>query len=214
MLKKTKIVFLFDKSNNYKKKYFDIFKSNKKYIFEKTYNLKKIKKCDVLFIISYTKILPVNLFKKVKLPLVIHESNLPKGRGCSPVLWEVLNKKKIFYVSIIEAKKKVDSGKIILKRKFTIKSEDLYDDIRKKQTQSNVSIVKDFLNIYPKITFKNQIGKPTYFRKRKIQDSELNINKSIKSQFNLMRINNNKEWPSFFYINGKKFVIKILKDKN
>ena len=214
MLKKAKIVFLFDKSNNYKKKYFDIFKSNKKYIFEKTYNLKKIKKCDVLFIISYTKILPVNLFKKVKLPLVIHESNLPKGRGCSPVLWEVLNKKKIFYVSIIEAKKKVDSGKIILKKKFTIKSEDLYDDIRKKQTQSNVSIVKDFLNIYPKITFKNQIGKPTYFRKRKIQDSELNINKSIKSQFNLMRINNNKEWPSFFYINGKKFVIKILKDKN
>ena len=211
MLKKTKIVFLFDKSNNYKKKYFDIFKSNKKYIFEKTYDLKKIKKCDVLFIISYTKILPIKLFKKVKLPLIVHESNLPKGRGCSPVLWEVLNKKKNFYVSIIEVKKKVDSGKIILKKKFTIKSDDLYGDIRKKQTQSNINIIKDFLKIYPKIEFKNQIGKPSYFRKRKIEDSELNINKSIRSQFNLMRINNNDEWPSFFYMNGKKFVIKIFK---
>ncbi len=211
MLKKTKIVFLFDKSNNYKEKYFDIFKSNRKYIFEKTYDLKKIKKCDVLFIISYTKIIPIKLFKKVKLPLIVHESNLPKGRGCSPVLWEVLNKKKNFYVSIIEVKKKVDSGKIILKKKFTIRSDDLYGDIRKKQTQSNINIIKDFLKIYPKIKFKNQIGKPSYFRKRKIEDSELNINKSIRSQFNLMRINNNDEWPSFFYMNGKKFVIKIFK---
>lgn len=211
MLKKTKVVFLFDKSNNYKKKYFDIFKSNRKYIFEKTYDLKKIKKCDVLFIISYTKILPIKLFKKVKLPLIVHESNLPKGRGCSPVLWEVLNKKKNFYVSIIEVKKKVDSGKIILKKRFTIRSDDLYGDIRKKQTQSNINIIKDFLKIYPKIELKNQIGKPSYFRKRKIEDSELNINKSIRSQFNLMRINNNDEWPSFFYMNGKKFVIKIFK---
>ena len=211
MLKKTKIVFLFDKSNNYKEKYFDIFKSNRKYIFEKTYDLKKIKKCDVLFIISYTKILPIKLFKKVKLPLIVHESNLPKGRGCSPVLWEVLNKKKNFYVSIIEVKKKVDSGKIILKKRFTIRSDDLYGDIRKKQTQSNINIIKDFLKIYPKIELKNQIGKPSYFRKRKIEDSELNINKSIRSQFNLMRINNNDEWPSFFYMNGKKFVIKIFK---
>ena len=108
-------------------------------------------------------------------------------------------------------KKKVDSGKIILKKKFTISPDDLYGDIRKKQTQSNINIIKDFLKIYPKIEFKNQIGKPSYFRKRKIEDSELNINKSIRSQFNLMRINNNDEWPSFFYINGKKFVIKIFK---
>jgi methionyl-tRNA formyltransferase len=210
--KKTKIVFLFDKSNDYKKKYFKIFKNNNKYNFKITYNLKKIKKCDVLFIISYTKILSVSLFDKVKLPLIVHESNLPLGRGCSPVLWEVLNKKKNFYVSIIKADQKVDSGKIVLKKKFNIREDDLYEEIRHKQTISNIEIIKKFLKIYPKIKFKNQIGKPTYFRKRTIKDSELNINKSIKSQFNLMRINNNKDWPSYFYIHGKKFIIKIFKD--
>jgi methionyl-tRNA formyltransferase len=210
--KKTKIVFLFDKSNDYKKKYFKIFKNNNKYNFKITYNLKQIKKCDVLFIISYTKILSVSLFDKVKLPLIVHESNLPLGRGCSPVLWEVLNKKKNFYVSIIKADQKVDSGKIVLKKKFNIREDDLYEEIRHKQTISNIEIIKKFLKIYPKIKFKNQIGKPTYFRKRTIKDSELNINKSIKSQFNLMRINNNKDWPSYFYIHGKKFIIKIFKD--
>ena len=108
----------------------------------------------------------------------------------------------------------MDSGKIILKKKFTIKPYDLYDEIRKKQSQSNIDIIKDFLKIYPKIKFKKQIGKPSYFRRRTTKDSELNINKSIKSQFNLMRINDNKEWPSYFYINGKKFIIKIFKNKN
>jgi len=214
MLKKIKIVFLFDRNNDYKKKYFRVFKNNKKFSFKITYNFRNIQKCDVLFLISFTKILPINVLQKVKLPLVVHESNLPSGRGCSPVLWEILNKKKHFYVSIIEVKKNMDSGKIILKKKFTIKPYDLYDEIRKKQSQSNIDIIKDFLKIYPKIKFKKQIGKPSYFRRRTTKDSELNINKSIKSQFNLMRINDNKEWPSYFYINGKKFIIKIFKNKN
>ena len=123
-------------------------------------------------------------------------------------------KKKNFYVSIIELKEKVDTGRILLKDKFYIDPTDLYDEIRDKQSQANIKIVKKFLEIYPKIKFKHQKGIPTYFRHRSIKDSKLNINKSIKSQFNLMRINNNKSWPSFFHIKGKKFFLKIYKDKN
>ena len=214
MQKKIKITFLFDKKNNYKKKYFKCFKNNKKYIFNNTYNYKKIKKCDILFLISITKILPLKFFNKVDLPLIIHESDLPKGRGCSPVMWEILKNKNFFYVSILELDEKMDSGRILLKDKFFINSTDLYDEIRDKQSKSNIEIIKKFLKIYPKIKFKNQIGKPTYFRHRNKKDSQLNINKSIKSQFNLLRINNNNSWPSFFYIQGKKFFIKIYKDKS
>ena len=213
MSEKIRITFLFDKKNDYKKKYFDYFKNNKKYIFKKVYDYKNLK-CDVLFLISYTKILPLKYFSKVRLPLVIHESNLPNGRGCSPIMWEILKKKKNFYGSIIELKEKVDTGRILLKDKFYIDPTDLYDEIRDKQSQANIKIVKKFLEIYPKIKFKHQKGIPTYFRHRSIKDSKLNINKSIKSQFNLMRINNNKSWPSFFYVNGKKFFLKIYKDKN
>ena len=214
MSEKIRITFLFDKRNDYKKKYFDIFKNNKKYIFKKIYDYKNLKKCDVLFLISFTKILPLKYFRKVNLTLVIHESNLPSGRGCSPVMWEILKNKKLFYISILELKEKVDTGRILLKDKFYINHTDLYDEIRDKQSQSNIKIVKKFLKIYPKIKFKPQTGTPTYFRHRSIRDSKLNINKTIKSQFNLMRINNNKSWPSFFYINGKKFFLKIYKDKD
>ena len=129
-------------------------------------------------------------------------------------MWEILENKKLFYISILELKEKVDTGRILLKDKFYINPTDLYDEIRDKQSQSNIKIVKKFLKIYPKIKFKPQIGIPTYFRHRSIRDSKLNINKTIKSQFNLMRINNNKSWPSFFHINGKKFFLKIYKDKD
>ena len=38
----------------------------------------------------------------------------------------------------------------------------------------------------------------------------MNINKSIKSQFNKLRIVNNEQWPAFFYYKNKKFIIKIF----
>ena len=150
MSEKIKVTFLFDKKNDYKKKYFNIFKSNKKYIFKKIYNYKNIQKCDILFLISYTKILPLKYFSKVGLPLVIHESNLPYGRGCSPVMWEILKNKKLFYISILELNEKVDSGRILLKDNFYINPTDLYDEIRDKQSQSNIKIVKKFLKIHQK----------------------------------------------------------------
>ena len=43
------------------------------------------------------------------------------------------------------------------------------------------------------------------------KDSELNINKTIRENFNLMRINNNNEWPSFFYYRENKYILKIFK---
>ena len=48
------------------------------------------------------------------------------------------------------------------------------------------------------ITENYQIGKGNFNRRRYPKNSELDINKSIKSQFNHMRINDNELYPSFF----------------
>ena len=55
----------------------------------------------------------------------------------------------------------------------------------------------------------DQFGYETFYPKRNPSDSELDINKTIKDQFNLMRIVDNEEYPAFFYMGDKKFVIKI-----
>ena len=116
-------------------------------------------------------------------------------------------------MTLLEAVKNVDSGKIFAKDQIKLNGTELYDEIRYIEAKIMIKMVKKFLKRYPKVFSKKQIGKPTYYKKRYPSDSELNINFSIKKLFNQMRIANNDEWPSFFYFKNKKFIIKIFKDK-
>ncbi len=46
-------------------------------------------------------------------------------------------------------------------------------------------------------------------------NGKLDINLSLKKQFNLLRIGNNDQWPSYFILNGNKYILKIYKkEKN
>ena len=54
-------------------------------------------------------------------------------------------------------------------------------------------------------------GKGSYNRKRNSNDSEINIKKSIKSQFNLLRICDNERYPAFFKFKNQKYILKIFK---
>ena len=75
---------------------------------------------------------------------------------------------------------------------------------------ATINIIKKFLRIYPNVYPKKQRGQSTYFKKRTLLDNEININKSIKKNFNLMRIADNDRYPSYFWFKNKKFIIKIF----
>jgi methionyl-tRNA formyltransferase len=208
-----KICFLFDTKNNWiKNKIKKSFKSSYKYKFFFSENFKRVKNYDVVFILGYTRILKNSFLKNNKLNLVIHESKLPRGKGFAPVQWQILDNKNKIPICIIEAKSKFDSGNIYIKKYFDIKSTDLYDQIRESQGNATVKIIKDFLKYYPKVKSKPQKGKSTYFKKREKKNSEISINKSLRSQFNILRISNNDSWPSFFYFKGIKYILKIEKE--
>ena len=216
MQKKIKVAFLIDNNNNWIEKYLKksiLIKKNKKFSSKIYSNYKQIKNNEIVFILNYTKILNSNFLKKNKLNLVLHASNLPKGRGFAPLQWQILKKKNKIIMTLFEAVKNVDSGKIFAKDQIKLNGTELYDEIRYIEAKIMIKMVKKFLKRYPKVSSKKQIGKPTYYKKRYPSDSELNINFSIKKLFNQMRIANNDEWPSFFYFKNKKFIIKIFKDK-
>ena len=59
---------------------------------------------------------------------------------------------------------------------------------------------------------KNEIQSGTATIIKNKDDSELDVSKSIKSQFNLLRIVDNEKPCIFFKIHGKKYFIKIYKD--
>ena len=96
---------------------------------------------------------------------------------------------------------------------FNLKGTELINELRIKQGLAYLKIIKKFLKKYPKISFRKQSGKSNFIKKRNPKDSKLNINRSIKSQFNLLRINDNKLYPSFFYYKKNKYLLKIYKEK-
>ena len=144
--------------------------------------------------------------------MVIHESNLPKGKGKSPIQWQILDNKSVIRVNLIRLIKKLDGGDIILSDKITFNGSELYDEIRYKQAEKTLEIINKFLKL-KKVKFKKQIGKETFFKSRSKEDSKLNFKASIKKNFNLLRIANNKYWPAFFYHKGYKYTLKIFKEK-
>ena len=88
---------------------------------------------------------------------------------------------------------------------------ELYEEIRLLQAKMRIKCCNQILKNIDKIKLKNQKGKSTFYRKRTKEDSEININKSIKSQFNLLRSTDNKNFPAFFYFKKKKYMLNIFK---
>ena len=174
---------------------------------------KNIKKGDLLIIIATKTILGKKDLKKNIFNINVHPSNLPKGRGGAAVIWNILNNKNYFYLTLHEATEKVDSGDIYLKKKIFFNNFELSDAIREKQATNTIKmILKLVKNIY-KIKPIKQKGKPTYLKKRTPKDSEVNINQTIKSQFNLLRSVDNERYPAFFMFKKRKFILKIFESK-
>jgi len=210
------ITFLLDKTNNWIEKYVKEFTLNNKnkFNFNISFNHNEVKKQDIVFILGYTKILDNNFLNVNKLNLVVHESALPYGKGFSPIQWQILEGKNEIIFTLFEAVENLDSGDIFLQKKVLFSGYELFDEIRKIQGMNTMELVKEFLDIYPEIERKPQIGNETIFPKRKDEDDMLDINKTIKEQFNHLRIANNDEYPLWFEIDGNKYIVKIYKDEN
>ena len=171
------------------------------------------RKYDVNIIFSYFQKIPKKYLKRSTRNIIPHESDLPKGKGMSPLTWQILENKKEIFFSLIEAGEKIDAGLIYYKKKIKIKKNLIFPEIKKIQLVENVKLIKKFLEHYKDTNHfahaKKQIGKPTFYKIRKPKDSQLNINDTIKNQFNLLRVADPKNYPTFIKIFGKKFKISI-----
>ena len=68
-------------------------------------------------------------------------------------------------------------------------------------------------NTIPFTMFEASSGEEIFYKKRESKDSKLDIDKTIKEQFNLLRIVNNENYPAFFELDGYRYVLKIELDK-
>jgi methionyl-tRNA formyltransferase len=209
-----KITFLLDKANDWIKNHLidsNFFVSNSHYEFRISHTSTEVFNQDIVFILGYTKMLDNNFLSKNQLNVVIHESDLPQGKGFSPVQWQVLEGKREIPICLFEANDQVDSGDIIFKSSFFLSGYELYDEIRTAQAKATFNAIGDFLKIFPNFRRTKQSGSESSYPRRVRKDDELNIDQSIRTQFNKLRIANNEDWPAFFTVDSHKYTLKIYR---
>lgn len=69
----------------------DLFRSGHRIIH--VHNAEELIPAEMCFYLSFSRVVSTEVLKKFKNNLVVHESDLPRGKGWSPLTWQILEGK-------------------------------------------------------------------------------------------------------------------------
>jgi UDP-2,4-diacetamido-2,4,6-trideoxy-beta-L-altropyranose hydrolase len=175
------------------------------------HNANTLPKGDICFYLSYGSIVDASTLTRFKNNLVVHESDLPKGRGWSPMTYLILEGEKRIPVTLLEAADQVDTGAIYLQDWINLRGNELGVEWRQLQSDATLRVCQNFVSDYPNILGKarQQVGESFFYPRRRPSDSELDPHKTISEQFSLFRVADNESYPVFFVLMGKKFILQV-----
>jgi len=196
--------------NNFKKLKKNIFVLDK-------VNIIKIKRINpkIIFFIHWSKFIDKSIFEKY-LCIQFHSSNLPKGRGGSPIQNQIMLNIKKTKISAFKVSEKLDSGPICIQGDLSLQGNAL--DILSKMEAKSVQMIKKIIKT-KNLKFKKQKGKPSFFKRRKPSESKINAykTKTINELYDFLRMLDAPGYPkAFIKLNKFKFSfndIKIIKNK-
>ena len=150
------------------------------------------------------------MYKKT---LLIHASDLPKGRGWSPHIWSIIEGNSQITLCLLDAEDKIDTGDIYKKIKIEIDSHELWYEINDKLFKAELELMDYAISFFETLKASKQKldSNHVYYSKRTPEDSILDPNESIKNQFNKLRIMDPDRYPAYFLMNGHKYKLTIKK---
>ena len=168
---------------------------------------------DFLFLVSCSEIIKSQHREKYEHTLVLHASDLPQGRGWSPHVWEIVNGGEAVTLSLLEAEDKVDTGRLWLKRLIPVSKIALWLEVNQMLFQAEIDLMKEAVERYSEIEpYTQRLDvEPTYYPRRTPADSELDPQKTIAEQFDLMRMCDPQRYPAWCEFLGHKY--KVILEK-
>lgn len=167
---------------------------------------------DILFLVSVDRLVPRDVRERYRAAIVLHASDLPRGRGWSPLVWQVLEGAKAITVSAVSAEDKVDSGDIWLQQVIQIEEHEVFPEICHKLFLAEIAlmerIAEEFGSLQP---VPQSSDGATYYRKRTPEDSRLDPHSSLASQFDLLRLCDPVRYPAFLDLRGHRYRLVIEK---
>jgi len=167
---------------------------------------------DILFLVSCHELIGEALRRKYRKTLILHASDLPRGRGWSPHIWAILEGQKRIVVALIEAADSVDRGDIWRKTSFELEGHELYDEINAKLFDAELELMDYAIDNFATVKAVPQSDEnATSWRRRTPGDSRLDVDKSIREQFALLQVADPDRYPAFFEKDGHTYEITLKK---
>jgi methionyl-tRNA formyltransferase len=168
----------------------------------------------VAFFLGCLRVTPPEILARNRRNLVVHESDLPQGRGFSPLTWQILEGKNLIPVCLLEAVDDVDSGPVVYREIIELEGHELVGELRQKLGDLTVSLCCRFLAESTPPVGEAQTGEVSFYPRRRPFDSRLEPGRTIAEQFELLRVVDNERYPAWFEHRGRRYRIKIEKAGN
>ena len=135
--------------------------------------------------------------------ICFHETDLPFGRGGSPIQNLIIRGHNKTLISAIKMTNKIDSGPVYIKEKLSLDglAEEVFIRISKTVSKMILTIISN--NIIPK----KQVGDNTYFKRRTPSESRITENLSkLEDIFDHIRMLDAETYPkAFIEVNGFRY---------
>ena len=171
-------------------------------------NLKKIKVKNIYFI-HWSKIVPNKIFSKYNC-ISFHMTDLPYGRGGSPLQNLILRKKKNTKISAFKMNNKIDGGPIFLKKNLTLNGSAY--EIFQRATKIVFAMIREMNN--KKLIPKPQKISKISFKRLKRKDNKLDFDniKNLNELYDRIRMVDAPGYP-YAFKEYKNFIINFYNAK-
>ena len=165
----------------------------------KTINIKNI------YFVHWSKMVPKKIYEKYNC-ISFHMTDLPYGKGGSPLQNLILRKKKITKISAFKMDNNIDGGPIYLKKKLNLSG--TAHEIFKRATKVTLGMIKQIESnkFIPKPQRKSKIS----FKRLARKDNLLNLNRiqNLDELYDKIRMVDAPDYPDA-YMETKNFILNF-----
>lgn len=171
---------------------------------------------DIAFFLSLSQLVRPALLELHTSNIVVHASDLPRGKGWSPVTWQVLEGADSLPFSLFEAVEAVDAGPIYLRTRVELSGTELVTDLREIQARETLRLCRQFVNEWPGILDRGEAQDPSeesFYARRRPADSLIDPSRSVIELFDALRVADPDRYPAYFTYRGERFELILRRSQ-
>jgi methionyl-tRNA formyltransferase len=150
-----------------------------------------------VFFLHWSWMIPAEIFERWEC-VVFHMTDLPYGRGGSPLQNLIARGHTETVMSAIRVVEETDAGPVYMKRPLSLTGS--AQDIYERATRLSLEMIADIMRDSPEP--QPQVGEPVQFTRRRPEESELPADISLEEAFDHIRMLDAEGYPHAFVNHG------------